>query len=150
MKMEKVTVFLGGTCNGSTWRDELLPMLDKEKIDAFNPVVPNWTKECQAIEDEHRENDDVRLYVVTPEGIGFYSYVEVTEDSNKRPERTIFCVLLEANGKTFDRHTLKCVEKTAQIVAANGVVVFSSLEEVANYLNSLEKQQIKPPVKTIS
>jgi len=29
-------VFLGGTCNESTWRDELIPMLE---IDYFNPVV---------------------------------------------------------------------------------------------------------------
>ena len=29
-------VFLGGTCNNSTWRDELIPQL---KIDYFNPVV---------------------------------------------------------------------------------------------------------------
>ena len=29
-------VFLGGTCNESTWRDELIKKL---KIDYFNPVV---------------------------------------------------------------------------------------------------------------
>ena len=147
MIMEKVTVFLGGTCNGSTWRDELIPMLDKERVETYNPVVPNWTEECKAIEKEHRQNDDICLYVVTPEGKGFYSYVEVTEDSNKRPERTVFCVLLEANGKTFDKHTLDCVKSTAELVAANGVPVFSSLEEVAAYLNSLDKKQVKPPVK---
>ena len=41
--MEKVVVFLGGTCNGSTWRDELIPMLE---VSFFNPVVPDWNGEA--------------------------------------------------------------------------------------------------------
>ena len=139
--MEKVTVFLGGTCASSTWREELIPMLDSERIETFNPVVPNWTPECQAEEDKHRETDDICLYVITPEGIGFYSFVEVTDDSNKRPSRTVLCVLLEANGKTFDEHTYKCVKKTADLVQANGVKVFTSLEELAAFLNSYQKKQ---------
>ena len=36
-------VFLGGTCNESTWRDRLIEMLE---IDYFNPVVDDWTEEC--------------------------------------------------------------------------------------------------------
>ncbi len=31
-------VFLGGTCNGSLWRDALIKKLN---IDYFNPVVPD-------------------------------------------------------------------------------------------------------------
>ena len=135
--MEKVTVFLGGTCASSTWREELMPMLG-EHVEAFNPVVPNWTPECQAIEDEHRENDDICLYVITPEGEGFYSFVEVTDDSNKRPNRTILCVLEEANGKKFEGHMAKCVLKTMKVVAKNGVVVLDNLEALANYLNNVE------------
>ena len=36
--MEKVTVFLGGTCAKSTWREELISKLDSERIETFNPV----------------------------------------------------------------------------------------------------------------
>ena len=95
MKLEKVKVFLGGTCASSTWREELLAKLDPERVETFNPVVPDWTPECQAEEDYHRETDDICLYVITPEGVGFYSFVEVTDDSNKRPERTVLCILQE-------------------------------------------------------
>ena len=140
--MEKVTVFLGGTCASSTWREELIPMLG-ERVEAFNPVVPNWTPECQAVEDAHRENDDICLYVITPEGEGFYSFVEVTDDSNKRPERTILCVLEEANGKKFEGHMLKCALKTAKLVSKNGVQVTTSLEETAALINGYQKQPQK-------
>ena len=135
--MEKVTVFLGGTCGSSTWREELIPML-REGVETFNPVVPDWTPECQAAEDAHRENDDICLYVITPEGEGFYSFVEVTDDSNKRPDRTVLCVLTEANGKKFEGHTLKCVLKTMKVVAKNGVMVFDNLESLSQYLNSVQ------------
>ncbi len=136
--MEKVSVFLGGTCADSTWREELIPKLN-EGAEAFNPVVPDWNPECQAIEDFHRATDDVILYVITPEGEGFYSFVEVTDDSNKRPESTILCILTEANDKKFEGHTLKCVNKTAKLVQENGVLVFTDLQSLANYLNSLTK-----------
>ena len=135
--MEKVKVFLGGTCASSTWREELIPQLD-EHVETFNPVVPDWTPECQAEEDMHRENDDICLYVITPEGEGFYSFVEVTDDSNKRPERTVLCVLTEANGKKFEGHTLKCVLKTMKLIAKNGVVVLDNLEALANFLNNVK------------
>ena len=137
--MEKVKVFLGGTCASSTWRDELLRRLDEDRIETFNPVVSNWTKECQIEEDYHRKNDDICLYVITPEGIGFYSFVEVTDDSNKRPERTILCLLESANGKEFEGHTKKCALKTMKLVAENGAKVFDNLDSLAIYLNNIEK-----------
>ena len=49
------TVFLGGTCNNSTWRDKLIPSLS---INYFNPVVENWTPECQAEEIKQRAECD--------------------------------------------------------------------------------------------
>jgi len=139
--MEKVRVFLGGTCGTSTWRDELIPKLG-EHIDYFNPQLPPgaWNEEAQKVEDYHRENDDVRIYVITPEGEGFYSFVEVTDDSNKRPKQTILCVLTEANGKKFEGHILKSVLKTMKVIASNGVIVVNSLDELANAINNFKKK----------
>lgn len=139
--MEKVKVFLGGTCATSTWREELEEKLDYERIETFNPVVPDWTPECQAEEDYHREHDDICLYVITPEGEGFYSFVEVTDDSNKRPNKTVLCVLESANGKTFEGHTKKCVLKTMKLVAQNGAKVFDNLDDLSKHLSSVEKKK---------
>ena len=85
-------VFLGGTCNDSKWRDQLIPKL---QIDYFNPVVADWTKECRKKEIQERKDADIVLYVVTPRMIGVYSIAEVVDDSNKRPGKTLFCVLPE-------------------------------------------------------
>ena len=119
-------------------------MLDSEHIEFFNPQLPQgaWNEEAQKIEDYHREHDDIRVYVITPEGEGFYSYVEVTDDSNKRPDRTVLCILENANGKTFEKHAKKCTLKTTKLVAENGVVVVDSLEALAMYLNNYQPKKL--------
>ena len=83
-------VFLGGTCNESNWRNELIPMLS---INYFNPIVDDWTEECYQEELRQRRLCGYNLYVITPRMTGVYSIAEVIDDSNKRPERTVFCVL---------------------------------------------------------
>lgn len=125
-------VFLGGTCNESTWRDELIPML---KVDYFNPVVEDWTPECQAEEIQQRQNCDYCLYVITPRMTGVYSIAEVVDDSNKRPRKTLFCVLETDGELKFTKGQLKSLYMVGQMVTDNGGKWFSSLEFVADYLN---------------
>ena len=139
MKQNK-KVFLGGTCNDSTWRDELIPMLN---IDYFNPVVDDWTEECYQEELRQRKECDYCLYVITPKMTGVYSIAEVVDDSNKRPEKTIFCLLTvdykynkdDGDLIFFDNSQLKSLDKVGVMVEKNGGKYFESLEEVANYLN---------------
>lgn len=123
-------VFLGGTCNGSTWRDELIPLL---KIDYFNPIVEDWTPECRQEEIRQRENCDIVLYVVSKEMKGVYSIAAVVDDSNKRPEKTIFCLL----PKGFDLAQLKSLEAVGSLVSDNGgmFLFLFSLEHTAAVLN---------------
>lgn len=125
-------IFLGGTCNGSTWRDKLIPLL---KIDYFNPVVENWTPECQLEEIKQREQCDYCLYVITPKMTGVYAIAEVVDDSNKRPNKTLFCVLEKDNEEIFSLHQLKSLKSTMKMVSENGGVIFTSLEDVAEFVN---------------
>ena len=130
-------VFLGGTANNSTWREELVPQL---QIDYFNPVVYDWNEAAQVEEDRQRQECDFLLHVITKEMLGFYAITEVVDDSNKRPEKTIFCYLEES----FKGHQLKSLQATARLVKENGVQVFTSLEEVAEYLNN---QQVETKIE---
>ncbi|PID55386.1 hypothetical protein CSB45_16220 [candidate division KSB3 bacterium] len=125
-------VFLGGTCNESTWRDELIPDL---KINYFNPVVDDWTPEHMAEEVRQREQCDFCLYVITPEMSGAYSIAEVVDDSNKRPEKTVFAFVGEANGFEFSKGQIKSLNQVGKMVEANGGA-FINFGEVANYLNT--------------
>lgn len=119
-------VFLGGTCNGSNWRERLIPLLTN--TDYFNPVVPNWTEECFQEELRQRETCDYCLYVITPKMTGVYSIAEVVDDSNKRPKKCVFAFLYEDEGVTFDKHQIKSLLKVGEMVQKNGGVFISPAE----------------------
>ena len=139
----KTTVFMGGTCGSSTWRKDLTKMLG-EDVEAFNPVVPDWTPECQAVEDAHKANDDVVLFVITPETPGTYSISEITRSSITQPERTMICVIPEANGKSFEAHEVKAWNKILKDCKKDGATVCATLEDVAMTLNQRAKKPIEP------
>lgn len=137
--MAKTKVFLGGTCNNSTWRDKLIPLL---KIDYFNPVVDDWTPECQDEEIRQRELCDYCLYTITPKMTGVYSIAEVVDDSNKRSEKTILCVLDEDDENIFSESQIKSLKQVKEMVKNNGANVFDSLEDIASFLNKTNKNDL--------
>ncbi len=136
IKNPSVTVFLGGTCNDSTWREELIPQLT---INYFNPVVPDWNEEAYQRELKARDESEFCLYVLTPKMTGVYSIAEVVDDSNKRPEKTVFCFLEKDGDLEFDKHQLKSLVNTGKMVKGNGATVLGSLKEVAEFLNKVKK-----------
>lgn len=138
--MNKPRIFLGGTCNESTWRDKLIKLIQENgnRLDWFNPVVDDWTEECQKKELEEREKCDYCLYVITPKMTGVYSIAEVIDDSNKRPNKTIFCYLDKDEDYMFDYGQMKSLDNVAKMVEGNGGKSFKSLEEIVKYLVDIE------------
>ena len=125
-------VFLGGTCNNSKWRELIIPKL---KIDYFNPIVDNWTEEDYKKELIEREQCDYCLYVITPKMKGVYSIAEVIDDSNKRPDKAIFCFVKKEGKYEFDNEQSKSLDKVGIMVENNGGMYCKSLDEVVKYLN---------------
>ncbi len=138
MKVRCITkVFLGGTCNESTWRDRLIELL---RIDYFNPVVEDWTEECMIEEVRQRELCDFVLYVLTPLMTGVYAIAEAVDDSNKRPKKTLFCYLekdMNSEGKfpVFSKGQLRSLCQVRKMIKENGANTFVTLAQIAEYLN---------------
>ena len=131
--MKNNKLFLGGTCNNSTWRDKLISMLT---CTYFNPVVPDWNNEAYQEELRQRKSCEYCLYVITPKMTGVYSIAEVVDDSNKRPEKTLFCVLdTDINGE-FNVSQMKSLMAVEKMIRNNGARVFSSLEDIAKFVNN--------------
>ena len=131
-------VFLGGTCNESTWRNLIIPML---QIDYFNPVVDDWTEDCMQREIEERENCDYCLYAITPRMAGVYSIADVVDDSNKQPGKTVLILLREdftMVPRRFNNSEWKSLNAVARMVKENGGRVFDNLKSAAIYLNQGE------------
>lgn len=139
-------VFLGGTYN-SNWREELKPMLT---IDYFDPVVKDWTPECQTEEIKQRKECDYCLYVITPRMTGVYAIAEAVDDSNKKPEKILFCFLEEdgyygSSPHEFTESQIKSLKAVGGMISNNGGLWCKDLYSVANALNTFEhnaKEQI--------
>lgn len=124
-------VFLGGTCADSTWRKELI---DNIQLPFFNPVVANWTPECQAEEEEQKDKKcNIHLYVITKEMQGVYSIAEVIDSVHKPNVRTILHVMPEG----FEGHQIKSLQAVVNLVNKRGGIAYidSELNRTARVLN---------------
>jgi hypothetical protein len=129
-------VFLGGTCNNSKWREQHIPKL---KIAYFNPDKgDSWSEEDAAEELKQREECDYLLYFITPRMTGVYSIAEVIDDSNKRPERTIFMFIeTDASNReieVFSKHQIKSLIKVGEMVERNGGTWCKTIDELIEKL----------------
>lgn len=148
--VNNLKVFLGGTCNDTSWRDILIPMFNRD-VEYFNPVVEDWTEESQIEEERQKwEECDIHLYVLTPDMKGVFSVAEVVESSmtsyiNGQKQRNhsglvILCVLEESidTGKKFSKHELASMEALKNLCQKYGAIICDDLESVAETINGIE------------
>lgn len=132
---ESNKIFLGGTCNESTWRDELIPKLEEIDFDYFNPVVEDWTPECQDIEIYEKTNNcNIHLYVITNKMKGVFSIAETIESVFNKDKKTIFCVLDGFDGD-FPDYQIKSLDAVGRMVERNGGKYVTSLDDIIEILN---------------
>ncbi len=115
-------VFLGGTCAETTWRDELWPHLRANGIDFFNPVVKDWTYDCQLEEYKQKEECDVHLYVITKEMVGVFSIAEVVDSVHQEDKKTILNIIIDG----FDTPQTKSLYAVSELVTKRGGEVYVS------------------------
>lgn len=127
-------VFLGGTCNESTWRNRMMIYLYDEGLEYFNPVVDDWNNTAQENELHERESCNFCLYAITPKMAGCYAIAEVVDDSNKRPNKTIFVLLKDDDKLRFTEGQWKSLVSVANIVTRNGGKVFEDLKSAAMWM----------------
>jgi hypothetical protein len=124
-------IFLGGTCNETTWRDDLIRVLD---VDYFNPVVEDWTPEC--IEEENKQKYalcNIHLYVITADMTGVYSIAEVVQSSLTAGKTTILHVIPDG----FSKGQLRSLEAVCGLVSSNGAIAYidEELHRTARVIN---------------
>ena len=125
-------VFLGGTVNGSKWRNRVKSEL---AIDYFDPVVEVWNDAAYERELSERRNCDFVLFVLTPKMTGYYAVAEVLDDSFQRPDNTIYCYLPEDEREKFTETQLAEFEYLGSLVTKNGGLWLKNLDEVISFLN---------------
>lgn len=135
---EAAFVFLGGTCNGSTWREKLvIPHL---AVPFFNPVVENWTEADRDNEERAKKEATYLLYVLTPKQEGIYSLVEAAVDVLKAADKfVVLAFLADDDGELYDDADWKSVIAAVKLLAENTeskyAKVCDSVETAVAFLN---------------
>lgn len=125
-------IFLGGTCAETTWRDELISKLNS--ISYFNPVVNDWTPECQIEEIKQKESEcNIHFYCITKEMKGVFSIAEVIDSVHTKGKRTILHVIPDG----FDNAQLKSLHAVVNLVNSRGGIAYvdSDLTRSVRVLN---------------
>ena len=135
-------IFLGGTCANTTWRDEFIKEIKNFGIEYFNPVVEDWTPECQLIEEQEKNfKCDTHLYVITKEMMGTYSIAEIINSAwqsvlyGTTVHNIVFAILDEG---TWQKHEIKSFDAIMNMVRNiaphNSVTCYvKNMKELASY-----------------
>lgn len=127
-------IFLGGTVNGSTWREQFIALLRTKNY--FNPVVSDWTAQAQHIEEQEKSRCAYCIYVITPKMTGLFSVAELVDGSNKKPANTVGCFLKSDDESIFDEGQWRSITAIVKLLRQNGTLCFFSLEDLASFFNS--------------
>merc|ERR1711998_408305 len=80
MNGEKPFVFLGGSCNPTTWRiEDARPRLQQTQTGYFNPQVDEWFPELMEVEFKAKQLAAVNLFVIDSETRALMSMMEAVE-----------------------------------------------------------------------
>lgn len=140
---EKCIAFLGGTCADTNWRDELINLLSDETL-VFNPVVDDWTRESQCIEDLMKEKLPVHVYVFTPQMQGMYAVAEATCSIMQRDKVTVFCALDSDSSdpdKTWTNEQVKSWRATELLWLSKGGCMARTLNDVAQIIEAVHQSK---------
>lgn len=127
--MYQNSVFLGGTCANSTWRTDLISLLN-DNVPYFDPQVADWTPADAEREDACKPVAGINVFVITGDALGTYSGWEICEEAHRAPEKLVFATVGE-----LPENQVKGITKIKKALVAKGCRVCDSLEEIAEIIN---------------
>ncbi|CAD5121663.1 DgyrCDS10152 [Dimorphilus gyrociliatus] len=134
-KMEKF-VFLGGSCGITTWRNDVIKNLEKNKINYYNPLKSDWTIECMEEECKAKESAFVNFFAIKNNSRGIASIYESAYLLGKR--KNVILVLEDMkNGANEHRIDNQCLKDTE----------YEELKQARRYLAYLYERQGYPVYK---
>ncbi|KAI6647273.1 hypothetical protein LOD99_12270 [Oopsacas minuta] len=142
------SVFLGGSCNPTTWRVETaIPYFEKVKVSYYNPQVDNWYPELIQIEEEAKRNSTIKLFVFDSETRALASLVETAFMASIGWRLVVVLHYLSESdevkiaGETLTKQEVKDLNRgrsfLCDILEKSGIPVFDNLEEALKLTSDL-------------
>ena len=137
------TVFLGGSCNPTTWRKDIaIPLLEENNVDYYNPQVEDWSPELMTTENYQKENAKYLLFVIDDETRAIASMIEAANYIGLG--RKVVLVIKQVSIKTFAECEIKDLNRGRtylhDIADQHNVKVFDSIEPAINYIVGARKE----------
>lgn len=137
-KKDTCQVFLGGSCNPTTWRkDVAIPFLERNAITYYNPQVDEWHAGLVAIEQYQKDNAKVLLFVIDDMTRAIASLVEASYYLGKGRKIVLVIQFVKEANDVIQAPEIKDVNRGRtylQDFAKNeNVQVFGDLVTALNY-----------------
>ncbi|XP_011686305.1 PREDICTED: uncharacterized protein LOC105449025 isoform X2 [Wasmannia auropunctata] len=120
-------VFLGGSCNPTTWRSDIaIPTLQNLGITYYNPQVSQWGPELIAQEYEAKQTARVLLFVIDNQTRNSAGIIEAAQLAATRSESLVLVIYPYRQGQTILGETVSMQEYYDLM---NGLLVLQYLME---------------------
>ncbi|XP_023287804.1 uncharacterized protein LOC105694545 isoform X6 [Orussus abietinus] len=120
-------VFLGGSCNPTTWRSEIaIPTLQSLGITYYNPQVSQWGPELIAQEYEAKQTARVLLFVIDNQTRNSAGIIEAAQLAATRSDSLVLVIYPYRQGQTILGETVSTQEYYDLM---NGLLVLQYLVE---------------------
>lgn len=147
LQAKKGKVYLGGTFNGSTWREYFKPMLSLINWGWFDPVVADGTSVCKSEEIKQRKLCNICIYTITPEMEDPLNITQTIKDSNKYLDSTIIILLKNDGESSFTLKQWLDLQDEAKVISGRGRPLFFGLSAVADWIKEYEQTYCKNTCK---
>lgn len=147
-------VFLGGSCNPTTWRkDVAIPKLKSYGISYYNPQVTQWIPELIELENQAKENAKVMMFVIDNQTRSVASMIESAHIAGTR--RKLILILTEQSppgslvlGEPISEKEYSDLQQgrdyLRDLVEMRGIPVFQSMADALEVTNRCLKEDLWP------
>ena len=120
-------VFLGGSCNPTTWRKDLaIPHFKSAGITFYNPQQSNWVPEMIELEHQAKQTSRLLFFVANEKTRNVVSMIEISYLAGKK--RTLICCLSCYPDKDH-RINNESLSRTERMDLQGGMTVVNDLVE---------------------
>uniref|UniRef100_A0A1E1XAH4 Raw n=1 Tax=Amblyomma aureolatum TaxID=187763 RepID=A0A1E1XAH4_9ACAR len=147
-------VFLGGSCNPTTWRkDVAIPKLKSYGISYYNPQVTQWIPELIELENQAKENAKVMMFVIDNQTRSVASMIESAHIAGTR--RKLILILNEqlpagslVLGEPISEKEYEDLRQgrnyLRDLVEMRGIPVFQGISDALEVTNRCLKEDLWP------
>ena len=151
-KSSAYDVFLGGSCNPTTWRqDTAIPYFKSQDITYYNPQQSNWVPEMIELEHQAKQTSQILFFVLNEMTRNVVSMIEVSYMAGHRRRLIVMIHPYPGSGHKINGERLSDEELSEldnamstvhDLVERQGAPVFSSIQAAMSCAAKVIKEKV--------